>query len=646
MREVSLKQVIVESEFWKSYLDLVKKETIPYQLSVLKDEIDVDVQAERKDEELPSGKSHAIENFKIAAGISRGEHFGWFFQDSDVYKWLESVGLLLQTTEDPQLEAHADDVIAIIEKAQEKDGYLNTYFQLKFPRLKYRQLYFSHELYCAGHLIEAGIAYDKGTGKSKLLDIAKRFVKHIEDHFGYENRKIQGADGHQEIELALVKLCDYTGDDTYLKLAQFFINVRGEDPKFYQKEIESNLKLGLSTDNSRVDLTYLQAFTQPKYQTKAVGHAVRMLYMATGMAKIVNREFDNELYQACLAIWDDITKRKMYITGGVGSTVFGEAFTGSYDLPNDTMYCETCAAIALLNFAYELFQLSPKAEYLDVIDRLIYNGILSGASLNGKQFFYVNPLEVDVDSCHHNPGKGHVKTQRPDWLGCACCPPNFARTVASIGRYVYLEDDGKLFVNLFMASQLSGEDYIVEQKTAFPFESSVDINYQGPEKIIIIHVPYWAKGLVVTCDNGEVIKKNTQQVEVSVRGNSCLKIRFEQPIYSVSCHPEVRSNIGKVAIQRGPFIFCSQALQNPDVKKYRVDRQKLPQATRKIQNDNLGKYIQLHLPCQKIKGWSNEALYLFDSENQFVSSDMTLIPYYLWGNQGETDMQVWFSEIT
>lgn len=646
MREVPLKNVTVESEFWKNYLELIKQETIPYQLSVLKDAIDVDVQAERKDETLPFGKSHAIENFKIAAGISQGEHFGWFFQDSDVYKWLESVGLLLQNTEDSQLEAQADDVIAIIEKAQEKDGYLNTYFQLKFPQLKYRQLYFSHELYCAGHLIEAGIAYDKGTGKSKLLDIAKRFVKHIEDHFGYENGKIQGADGHQEIELALVKLYDYTGDNAYLRLSQFFINVRGEDPEFYQKEIESNLKLGLSTDSSRVDLTYLQAFTQPKYQTKAVGHAIRLLYMATGMAKIVNRDFDNELYQACLAIWDDIVNRKMYITGGVGSTVFGEAFIGAYDLPNDTMYCETCAAIALLNFAYELFQQSPKAEYLDVIDRLIYNGILSGASLNGKQFFYVNPLEVDVDSCHHNPGKGHVKTQRPDWLGCACCPPNFTRTVASIGRYVYLEDDNRIFVNLFMASRLLGEDYTIEQKTGFPFENRVDISYHGPEKIIIIHVPYWAKDLEVTCDSGNVITKNPQQIEVLVCENSCLSLRFEQPIYSVSCNPEVRSNIGKVAIQRGPFIFCSQELQNPDIKKYRVVRQRLSQATSEIQNDILGKHIQLHLPCQKIKDWSREKLYQFDTENQLIPSNMTLIPYYLWGNQGETDMQVWFSEVT
>ena len=273
---------------------------------------------------VASRKSHAIENFKIAAGLATGEHFGWLFQDSDVYKWIESVGVILQSQSDAKLEAKADEVIVIIEQAQEDDGYLDTYFQLKFPKLKYHQLYFSHELYCAGHLIEAAIAYDKATGKDKLLQVAKRFVSNIAEHFGYGDNQIQGADGHQEIELALVKLYDYTKDESYLRLAQFFIDVRGKNPDFYREEVVANLADGLSDDNPTIDLEYLQAYTQPKHQKHAVGHAVRMLYMATGMAKIVARDFDAELYQACLDIWDDIVHRKMYVTG-VGSTVHGEA---------------------------------------------------------------------------------------------------------------------------------------------------------------------------------------------------------------------------------------------------------------------------------------------------------------------------------
>ncbi|QGX46262.1 glycoside hydrolase family 127 protein [Streptococcus equinus] len=645
MKEFDLKDVTITSPFWQDYLRLIKEKTIPYQLQVLKDEIAVDVQAERKDDSLPAGKSHAIENFKIAAGLATGEHFGWFFQDSDVYKWIESVGVILQSQSDAKLEAKADEVIAIIEQAQEDDGYLDTYFQLKFPKLKYRQLYFSHELYCAGHLIEAAIAYDKATGKDKLLQVAKRFVSNISEHFGYGDNQIQGADGHQEIELALVKLYDYTKDESYLRLAQFFIDVRGKNPDFYREEVAANLADGLSDDNPTIDLEYLQAYTQPKHQKHAVGHAVRMLYMATGMSKIVARDFDAELYQACLDIWDDIVHRKMYVTGGVGSTVHGEAFVGSYDLPNDTMYCETCASIALLYFAYELFQISPKAEYIDVMERVLYNGILSGASADGKRFFYVNPLEVDVDSCHHNPGKGHVKTQRPDWLGCACCPPNFARTIGSIGRYIYLESGNELFINLYIASQLKGNDFVLEQKTDFPFGNKVEITYSGVQKTLYLQEPYWAKDLAVTCENAKVLQREGRRIKVYLEDGAHIVLHFGQPVLAVHSNPEVRADIGKVAIQKGPFIYCAQAVDNPNLKYCRLDSKLVNQAHAVKATKDFGVYTSLTLPCQKVDAWQEKALYQFDYEETSRLSDLVMMPYYLWGNQGETDMQVWFPEV-
>ena len=642
MKEFELTNVKITSDFWKKYLTLIKEEMIPYQLQVLKDDIAVDVQAERKDASLPAGKSHAIENFKIAAGLSVGEHFGWFFQDSDVYKWIESVGVVLQSQPDTDLETQADEVIDIIEKAQEDDGYLDTYFQLKYPKLKYRQLYFGHELYCAGHLIEAAIAYDKATGKDKLLTVAKRFVANIEEHFGYEDNQIQGADGHQEIELALVKLYDYTGDDCYLRLAQFFIDVRGKDVNFYQKEVDANLAEGLSDANPIINLEYLQAYVQPKHQKHAVGHAVRMLYMATGMAKIVSRDFDSDLYQACLEIWDDVVKRKMYITGGVGSTVHGEAFVGPYDLPNDTMYCETCASIALLYFAYEMFQISPKAEYIDVMERVLYNGILSGAATDGKHFFYVNPLEVDVDSCRHNLGKGHVKTQRPDWLGCACCPPNFARTIGSIGRYIYLESGNEIYLNLYIASQLQGEDFILEQKTAFPWDNTVEIDYRGPQKILYLQEPYWAKDFGVTCENAQILQCEHRRIKVFLEDNAHLLIRFKQPVLGVVSNPEVRANIGKIAIQKGPFIYCAQSVQNANLKYYRINPKVIEQSYCEETGDESGECVTLKMSCQKVECWQKKTLYQFNIEETNVLSELVLIPYYLWGNQGETDMQVWF----
>lgn len=421
MKEFSLNQVTIKDNFWNYYQSLMVSTTIPYQYDVLNDSIDIEVQAERKDDTLPTGKSHALENLRIAAGLKNGEHFGWFFQDSDVYKWLEAVGNALNFKYDAQLKNLADEVIDLIALAQEEDGYINSYFQIKFPKLKYRQLYFSHELYCAGHLIEAAISYTKATSDRRLLNVAIKFVENIKKHFGIEDGKIKGADGHQEIELALVKLYEFTNDKQYLDLAEFFVKIRGRDIKFYDKQVEANKKLGLSMDDPKIDLVYLQADCSIENQTYAKGHAVRMLYMACGMAKVAQYTNDRILKQNCIKIWEDITRHKMFVTGGVGSTVFGEAFVGEYDLPNDTMYCETCAGIALVNFCFELFKLTRDFKYIDTLERALYNVVLSGASIDGKHFFYVNPLEVHCDSCINNSGKGHVKTKRPDWLGCACC---------------------------------------------------------------------------------------------------------------------------------------------------------------------------------------------------------------------------------
>src|SRR5699024_7448406 len=349
--------------------------------------------------------------------------------DSDVYKWIESVAYSLMDQPNDEMEAITYEVIKLIGQTQEDDCYLNTFFQIKAPQLKYRQLYFSHELYCSGHLIEAAIAYDIATGKDQLLNIAIKNANHILKHFGPEDGKIHGACGHQEIELALVKLFEYTDNKDYLDLANYFIEIRGEDPDFYNNEISSNINEGLSSENPRVDLTYLQAYIQPKSQEEAKGHAVRMLYMLIGMAKIGQHNKDSSVIEACNRLWEDITHKKMYVTGAVGGTVHGEAFIGQYDLPNDTMYCETCASVALVNFALEMFKITQNAEYLSVLERGLYNTVLAGASVDGKHFFYVNPLEVNPTSIKNTPDKGHVKPTRPEWLGCACCPPNYARTV-------------------------------------------------------------------------------------------------------------------------------------------------------------------------------------------------------------------------
>lgn len=641
LKEISLNNIKVTDTFWKDYIKLINEVVIPYQYQVLNDELDIDVVTERNDDSLPAGKSHALENFRIAAGITKGEHFGWFFQDSDVYKWLESVAYSLINQPNKKMEAISDGVIDLINQTQEDDGYLNTFFQIKYPKLKYKQLYFSHELYCAGHLIEAAIAYDIATGKDTLLNIAIKKANNILTHFGPEKGKIHGADGHQEIELALVKLYEYTDNTDYLHLANYFIEIRGLDPNFYSNEVAENIESGLSIENPNIDLNYLQAYIQPKLQTKAKGHAVRMLYMLIGMAKISQHTDDKDILEACKILWEDITLRKMYVTGAVGGTVHGEAFIGEYDLPNDTMYCETCASIALVNFAYEMFKITKEKQYLDVVERSLYNGVLAGASTDGKHFFYVNPLEVTPSHIKHNPDKGHVKTIRPDWLGCACCPPNFARTIASFGRYIYLTENNNLYVNFFVDSSVSTDSYSISQKSDFPYTNSSQIHYEGHHKYIYIRIPEWVNNFNISGAKYEEIDGDF--VRVTVIDNVKFEITFDQPTLFIQSNPLVSVTINSVAVQRGPFIYCAEEVDNsPLLHLYTLNRDNSSSSI-ELTDRVIKNTLTLTLPSQKIALWNQSSLYQSNTQYNKIDTQLTLIPYHLWGNRSENEMRIWLN---
>ena len=642
MKTINLEQVTIQSQFWQFYQQLVTNETIPYQLQVMSDEIEVNVEAERKDDSLPTGKSHAIKNFEIAAGKFEGDHFGWVFQDSDVYKWLESVAYSLIYKKDQELEKSADDIISLIEMAQQEDGYLSTFFQIKHPELMYRQLYFSHELYCAGHLIEAGIAYDQATGKDKLLQIAIKFINHIKQHFGNEAEKIKGADGHQEIELALGKLYEYTGNQEYLTLADFFLDVRGKNPDFFAEEKAANLREGLLESGGKVDLIYLQADKQPINQHEARGHAVRMLYMATSMAKVARYTNNQKLEETCEAIWEDITNRKMYLTGGVGSTVHGEAFTSAYDLPLDTMYCETCASIALVYFAFEMHKIKPdESKYLEVLEQALYNGVLSGASIDGKQFFYVNPMEYHPQLSEGNPGKGHVKGERPDWLGCACCPPNFARTIMSIQQYIYTIDRNHLYINLFIGSEADIDGVKIKQVTDVPYGSETKISLSNvADKVIHIRKPTWGNDFrIETTTKFEetsefyLLYSETSQIEVTVT--------FEQAVRYVKSNPKVPSSFKKTAVTKGPFVYCGEEVDNEEnLHLYEIiEGSQVKEGT---QNNLLNRTLSIIQPAKKEKLWASSSLYEVKMDNIREDKNLTLIPYHLWGNRGKNEMRVWF----
>ncbi|NLJ26248.1 MAG: glycoside hydrolase family 127 protein, partial [Firmicutes bacterium] len=441
-KPISLPAVKLKDKLWKERFRLVKEEVIPYQWDSLNDRIPG----------VPP--SHAIENFRIAAGESEGEFFGMVFQDSDVAKWLEAVSYVLATEPDAKLEETADDVIELIARAQQEDGYLNTYFTVAEPEKRWTNLRDWHELYCAGHMMEAAVAYYEATGKRKLLDVMCRFADYIAEVFGPEPDKMQGYPGHPEIELALVRLYHATGKERYLNLSKYFIDQRGQQPHWYEIEAKGREEAPRRHPHDYLGPAYSQAHLPIRQQTTAEGHSVRALYLFSGVTDVAAETDDKELLEVCRQLWDNVTNHRMYVTGAVGSDHFGERFTFDYDLPNDRAYTETCASIALVFWAHRMLHVDLDGKYTDVLERSLYNGVLSGISLDGKSFFYVNPLEVWPKACSARNDLRHVKPVRQGWFSCACCPPNVARLLASLPHYVYSYTSDTAYVHLYVASEV------------------------------------------------------------------------------------------------------------------------------------------------------------------------------------------------
>ena len=422
--EVDLHKLKVNDPFLGQYQQLVRDVVIPYQWEALNDRI---AEAE---------PSHAIENFRIAAGQQAGEFYGMVFQDSDVAKWLEAVAWSLCQKPDAELEKTADEVIELIAAAQCEDGYLNTYFTVKAPGERWTNLAECHELYCAGHLIEAGVAFFQATSKRRLLEVVCRLADHIDSVFGPDDNQLHGYPGHPEIELALMRLYDVTQEPRYMALANYFVEQRGTQPHFYDIEYEKRGKTSFWNTYGPawmvMDKPYSQAHLPLAEQTTAVGHAVRFVYLMAGVAHLARLSKNEGKRQDCLRLWKNMVQRQLYITGGIGSQSSGEAFSSDYDLPNDTVYAESCASIGLMMFARRMLELEADSQYADVMERALYNTVLGGMALDGKHFFYVNPLEVQPKSLKFNHIYDHVKPVRQRWFGCACCPPNIARLLTSL----------------------------------------------------------------------------------------------------------------------------------------------------------------------------------------------------------------------
>lgn len=646
-------KVNITSSFWSRYRNLVRTEMIPFQWNVLNDIGDIKIEKERiNDDGIPSEKSHAIENFKIAAGRAQGTHYGWTFQDSDVYKWLEAVAYSLREKMDPELEAKALEVIDLIADAQEDDGYLDTYFSILGIEYRYQSLGGSHELYCMGHFIEAAVAYYDATGNEKVLNVAKKAADNIDASFGPEDGKIHGYDGHEEVEIGLLRLYHVTDEKRYLNLAKYFLMERGKHPNFFREQAAVYKGPNALGGIEKAANSYFQNHKPILEQDTAEGHAVRVMYMCTALADLAATTGDKEVYEACKRLWDNITNKRMFITGGIGSTVHGEAFTLDYDLPNDTMYCETCAAIGLVFFARQMLKIEPKAEYAEVMERALYNCALAGMALDGKHFFYVNPLEVNPAKSLKDPGKSHVKAVRPSWLGCACCPPNLARMITSLDDYVYTVNNNVALVNQFVDSEaefdVAGGKLVITQKTEFPWDEkdTIEVRNEGTSSIRIgVRIPSWADEIRLSV-NGSETQINSEAgyhyIDVAAGESATVALSFKMAIRRNYSNPLVSEDIGKVAISRGPFIYCLEGVDNGE----NLNGLRLPENAALnygYEEGLLNGVGVITAEGLKLETAGANSLYSTSKQKE-VSAKLKFIPYYAWANRGENEMEVWVRE--
>lgn len=643
LKSVPLKNIRITDPSWNRYIGLVKDVIIPYQWDILNDLV--------QDAE----PSHCIHNFKVAAGEEEGEFMGAVFQDTDVAKWLEAVAYTLEAQPDDKLEKLADETIDLIGRAQQEDGYLDTYFIIKEPELRWKNLEEGHELYTAGHMIEAAVAYYQATGKEKFLNIVSRLADLICEVFGPEDGKCHGYPGHQEIELALVKLYRVTGKKKYLELAKYFIDRRGVGENYFFEEDRNGMKKQIFPEFAGYDPKYSQSHIPVREQTTAEGHAVRAVYMYCAMADLAYEYQDEELMKACRILWNDMVNRRMYITGGIGSSGLLERFTTDYDLPNDCNYSETCASIGLALFGRRMAEITKDSSYYDTAERALYNTVLSGIAMDGKSFFYVNPLEVWPDNCIERTSKEHVKPIRQKWFGVACCPPNIARTLASLGQYIYLEDDDSLYINMYISSEAetiqNGNPISVKMNTQLPKEGRIEIELNGDEnaeKTLAFRIPDYAENFRISEKNEIMLETEIKKGYVFVKGNwehAVFTITFDQPAKFIHANPLVRADEGKTAIVKGPVVYClEQADNGENLAGIFVDTDQ--ELKEQYEAELLGGTLTVSFEGKRLtqEGWKKDELYS-GRKPELQNVKLKAVPYSSWNNRTPGEMLVWIKEL-
>ena len=582
IEQIDFSHVKINDNFWSPRLSKQVSATLP----VCIDQIE--------------NQTGRIRNFENAAK-GEGEHSGIFFDDSDVYKALEGMAYSLINNPDPELEKKADEWIDKFAAAQQPDGYINTFYTLTGLDKRWTNMD-KHEMYCAGHMIEAGVAYYQATGKRKLLDVCIRMTDHMMSQFGPGKR--HWVPGHEEIELALVKLYQTTQEQKYLDFAYWLLEERGHGH-------------GTMGDEGKWNPVYYQDIVPVRQLTDISGHAVRCMYLYCGMADVAALKNDTGYIAAMDRLWDDVVHRNMYITGGIGSSRDNEGFTEDYDLPNLDAYCETCASVGMVLWNQRMNQLTGDSKYIDVLERSLYNGALAGISLGGDRFFYVNPLESKGD--HH----------RQEWYGCACCPSQLSRFLPSIGNYIYASSDDALWVNLYIGNtgqiRIGETDILLTQETDYPWDGSVKLTISTSlplEKEIRLRIPNWCKTYDLSI-NGKRINVSEEKGYAVIKdwkSQDVIALDMDMPVEIVAADPHVKENFGKRAIQRGPLVYCMEEIDNP---VYFDQIQLSPSTT-----------FQTAFASDILNG-------IKTIKTNGRAQSATFIPYYAWDNRKAGKMRVW-----
>ena len=618
LRPVPLSSVTLEDAFWAPRMTLNRERTLPSQFQQCED----------------TGR---LDNFRRASGKKDIPFEGIFFNDSDVYKWLEAASYSLGThPDDDNLRRMVDQAITEVADAQDTNGYLNTYFSVDRVSERWTNLRDMHELYCAGHLFQAAVAHHRATGETRLLDVATRFADHICDTFGPEGR--EGTCGHEEIEMALVELYRTTGNKRYLEQAQRFIDLRGHGL--------------LGKVDGHFGNNYCQDHLPFRDLRDVTGHAVRMMYLDCGAADVYAETGKRALKDALDAQWHNMTTRRMYVTGGLGSRYEGEAFGKDYELPSDRAYTETCAAIGSFMWNWRLLNSTGEARYADLMELTLYNAVLAGLSLDGAHYFYQNPL---ADDGTH---------RRQAWFGCACCPPNVARLLASLPGYFYSVSDSAAWVHFYASGSASlplpgGEVVRLTQTTNYPWDGDIEITIEdAPESfdLLCLRIPEWANGAAITV-NGAVVDVETRpgsyaEIVRQWQAGDVIRLLLPMPVQRLTCHPAVADVFGRVALQRGPLVYCIEQADhnNPDEGAAGdVRALRLPQDAslnpRFVPNLLGGVTVVNALVFSSDE--LNDALYsrIPSSHESDRVVALTAIPYYAWANREPGPMRVWLPVI-